>query len=185
MKYVTKQLSKSGSILSLLVAVMVLFAFTGTMFAQQAPMGIVEDIPDGANRIIMVQEGVPPADVYVDTYNLLRTKDFQITASEESLVLSDLRDILNNEPLVFAAKKQIRDDMALWMTFNVNTTPAGGQLIASAKYAEDVNTPVGEWKQAAWTSGKAEEAFIEALDVIRHARYDAMDFEVGVAVVSR
>ncbi len=185
MRYLTKHTGNFGSLLSLLVAVVLLFAFTSNVIAQESPMGVIEDIPDGANRIIMVQEGVPPADVYVDTYNLLRTMDWKITASEATLVMSDLRDLLDDEPLVFAAKKQIQDDLALWMSFNANVSPEGGRLIASAKYAEDVNTPVGEWKQAAWTSGKAEEAFIDALDVIRHARFDAMDFEVGVAVAAK
>lgn len=38
----------------------------GSLTAQDDPMGILEDIPEGGNRIIMIQEGVPPADVYVD-----------------------------------------------------------------------------------------------------------------------
>ncbi|MBD3223836.1 MAG: hypothetical protein GF313_03855 [Caldithrix sp.] len=149
---------------------------------QTYPGGILEEIPQGANRIILIQEGVPPADIYVDTYNLLRNMDFQITASEETLVIRDLRDILENDPLVFAAKKQINQDLAIWMVFNCNVAPGGGKLIASARYAENVDSPVAQWQPAKWSSGKAQQAFIEALDIIRHGRYDAVNFEIGVAV---
>ncbi len=60
----------------------------------------------------------------------------------------------------------------------------GSQLVASTKYAEDVDTPLTDWNQAKWTDGETQDAFAEALDIVRHARYDAMDFEVGVALAS-
>ena len=108
---------------------------------------------------------------------------FKITASSETLVLKNLEEILDREPLIIEARKQVEQDMAIQLTFNVNPTAGvGGKLLASVKYAANVDASAGKWKEAKWTDGLAQEAFIHALDLVRHARYDAMEFEVGVAV---
>jgi hypothetical protein len=146
------------------------------------PAGVAEDIPNNANRIVLQQEEVPPADVYVDMINLFELKDWELTYSEENLDTDNLEDLLEDEPLVFGAKKQITDDLALWISGNVEGTAAGGIMVASVKYARDVDTPVAEWNDARWTRGKAQTAFFEGLETVRSARYDAMDFEVGVMV---
>jgi len=164
------------------IAVAALFVFPTEVSAQDSPSGILEDVPEGANRIIMVQEGASPADVYVEMYNMLVRADFQITTSAENLILEDLEELLDREPLVIQAKKQIHEELALQLAINVDETNQGGQLIASAKYAEDVNASVTQWKQAKWTSGQAKDAFVEAMDVVRRARYDALEYETGVAV---
>jgi len=172
------------TILSVILAATLLLSLTG--FAQAQQFGILSQIPEDANRVVLEQEGVPPADTYVDTYNLMRTADFQIIDSEETLELSSLRDLIaEGDPLVFTAKKQVRDDLALRISFNIETTPGGSKLIASAEYADDVNASIPNWNQATWTDGEAQDAFAEALDIVRHARYDAMDFEIGVAINSQ
>lgn len=89
---------------------------------------------------------------------------------------------MEDEPLVFGAKKQITDNLALWISGNVEGTTAGGRMIASVKYASDVDASVAEWQDARWTRGKAQTAFFEGLETVRSARYDAMDFDVGVMV---
>jgi len=181
MRLFTRKTQRNSLSLLLILPLLIALVFVGgPAFAQQLPTRVAEQIPNGANRIVMVQEEVPPADVYVDTYHLMNTMDYQITASEETLEPSSLEDILDREPLVFSAKKQVRDGLALWFTFNVDATAGGGQLLTSVKYAENVNAPLPQWKQAAWTQGKAKAAFADALDVVRHARYDAMDFQVKV-----
>ncbi len=182
MKAFTNYLNHSNLGKLLVAAVSVLF-FVG--FALPAFAQMEQTIPENANRIIIEQEGVPPADAYVDAINMFELMDWEIIASEETLILDNLREINDTEPLVFAAKKQVTDDMALRISGNVDAIPGGGEMMISAEYAEDVDTPVPEWKQASWTSGKAKEAFQKTLDIIRHSAYDAVDFEIGVSVVAK
>ncbi|MBD3275008.1 MAG: hypothetical protein GF372_06830 [Candidatus Marinimicrobia bacterium] len=184
MKPVTNQLNDSWSkVLTLIFAFGVFTVLSGCAATQTGtPAGVAEDIPNNANRIVLQQEEVPPADVYVDMINLFNLQDWEITYSEENLDTDNLEDILENEPLVFGAKKQITNDLALWISGNVEGTAAGGIMIASVKYAGDVDTPVADWNDARWTMGKAQTAFFEGLEAVRGARYDAMDFDVGVMV---
>jgi len=145
--------------------------------------GVAGEIPEQANRIILDQEGVPAADVYVDALYTLERQDFKITDSEDTFNIDELSDIIaDGIPLVFMARKQITDDMAIEISANVMTIPGGGRLVASVKYADSVETDVPNWKQAKWTEGRAKEAFYRGLETIRGIRYDAMDFEMGVAV---
>jgi len=166
----------------LVVPLILAFAiFTSTLSAQTIPSEVSKAIPQGASQIVMEQNGTPPADVYVDTYYLMERANYKITASEETLEPQSLYDLLNGDsPLVFSAKKQVNDNLALWFTFNVEEIPGGGKLLASVKYSDDVNTPTEDWKQAKWTNGKAKTAFTKALDLIRHDRYDTMDFTLKV-----
>lgn len=181
MRFFQKKTQRNSlSLLLILPLLLALVLVSGPAFAQQLPTRISNDIPSGANHIVMVQEGVPPADIYADTYNLMKIMDFQITASENTLEPSSLEDILDQEPLVFSAKKQVNDNLALWFTFNVDAVSGGGQLMSTVRYASNVDAPVSQWKQAKWTNGKAKSSFTDALDIIRHARYDAMDFKVKV-----
>ncbi len=180
MKLVTKSWTK---LLTMLVTITAFGLMMGCATSQDGmPAGVEQDIPNDANRIVLQQTDVPPADVYVDMINLLQLKDWTLTYSEENLDTDNLEGILENEPLVFSAKKQINNNLALHITGNVEATPEGGQMIASVKYSDNVDTPVGEWQNATWTSGKSQTAFFEGLEAVRSARYDAMNFEVGVMV---
>jgi hypothetical protein len=168
------------------IAVILGFAFlaVSSASAQLGSYGIEQRIPENANLIVMEQEGVPPADVYIDAYNMLKMQDFEITASEETLVARTLRDILKDHALVMAAKKQIDDDLAIWIKCKSETMPGGGRLISSVEYTEDVNAPISQWERASWDydDEKARQAFFEALDILRHAAYDAISFRIGVMV---
>jgi len=150
--------------------------------SKSIPHGVLEDIPQNANRVILDQEGVPPADVYVDALMTLKNQGFSVVSSKETFDLDKLSDILKNEPLVFAAKKQIQPGLAIRIAGDARTVPGGGRLIASIMYANDVNDDIEQWKDASWTSGKSREAFFQGLEILRGTRYDAMDFEIGVAV---
>lgn len=145
---------------------------------------IAEEIPDNANRVFLVQEGTPPADVYVDMINILQLADWKLTYAEDNLETDNLEDMLQDAPLVFEARKQITDEMALQITGNVEATAAGGQIIATIEYANSVDTPTGDWNDAVWTTGKEKMAFYEGLESLRHARYDALEFESGVMLTA-
>ena len=146
--------------------------------------GLQEEIPDGANRVLLEQEEMPPADAYVDAYHFFERKGgFDIVASEETLDLDELGEILtDDDPLAFTAHGQVARNMAVRVAINVDRLPAGtGALtIASVEYADQL--PAEEWHRAEWTKGRARRAFFEGLEIIRGTAYDAVDFEVGVAV---
>ena len=115
----------------------------------------------------------------------LQRMDYTIVNSEETVDLDALTELLDQEPLVFAATKQVEPGLAIRITANVGIISGGGELKASVQYAEDVNTPTGQWKQATWTDGQAEHAFIEALNALHYAQYSGVDFATGVAVATR
>lgn len=175
---------------TLLTAIFVIgsfILFAGCAGPQSATIteGVIEKIPENANRIVLIQEQRPPASVYVDMIHVLRLKGYDIRYSEENMDIDYLTDMLDDEPLVFTARKQVNDDLALWIKGNVEMTPGGGKLVASVNYAENVNAAADEWKNARWTDGQSKLAFFEGLETLRSSHYDALDFEVGVMVTAR
>lgn len=124
-------------------------------------VGLQEEIPAQANRILLYQEETAPADVYVDAINYFRRQDWLVTASEETMDPIELEEALDEDPLAFTVKKQVNDDLALEISAKVDVRGAGGQLIASADYASSITRPIAEWKQAEWTEGKARTAFYD------------------------
>jgi len=164
--------------------VLALGGFLTTTASAQMNGVDTEDIPDEANRIVLIQESVPPANVYVDAYNTLQRLDYTINSSATTLDTESLQEFLDEDPLIFTAEKQVNDKMALRLSLNVEKTAAGGKLVASAEYAENLNAPTTEWKQAKWTDGLAKDAFFSAFETLRNAQYSAIEFESGVAVAS-
>ena len=156
------------------------FAFSEDVISR----GVEKRIPQGANRILLRQTQVPPADVYADAINHLKRKNFEITASEETFDENFLASITESRPLVFTAKKQIKDTLAIRIMANVEQCegPICGRLTASVDYAKDVDASIPEWKHALWSELPAKNAFFKALEILRGTSYDFMNFEVGVAV---
>lgn len=168
--------------LSLLLAVL----FTGNVFAgDKHSDAVTDDIPKNANRIILQQEQQPAADMYVDAMQYLRDAGYEITKAEDALETQSLNDLAENRPLVMNAEKKIDKNMAVQITLNVNTTPGGSELIASAFYADSKNVSEASWKEASWTSGKSKKAFEKAFTALRQGTYDTVTFEAGVAVASQ
>jgi hypothetical protein len=150
--------------------------------AQETFSGIQDEIPEGANRIVLEQREITPSDVYLNALYTFRRSDWEVIASEDSEEVTELDDLLagEEEALAFTARGEVSDDLALRIAVNVEPIPAGGRLIASVDYA--ANTPTDSWQDAAWTTGREREAFFEALEVLRRTAYDNAGFEVGVAV---
>jgi len=165
-----------------LLAALLLFLAPGEAVAQEAFSGIQDEIPDGANRIILNQREITPSDVYLNALNTFRRAEWEVIASEDAEDVTELADLLTGEEeaLAFTARGEVSDDLALRIAVNVEPIPAGGRLIASVDYA--ANTLADNWQDAAWTTGREREAFFEALEVLRRTAYDNAGFEVGVAV---
>lgn len=132
-----------------------------------------------ANEIILVQKGAPPAEFYTNTYNLMQTQGYQITASPNTLKFN-VRNIMKNQPLAFSARKQVNSHLALWITYNFKPIPGGGELLASVKYADNVNAPFSQWKSANWTNPQSKKAFLTGLNLIQHTEYDDLYYAVEV-----
>lgn len=142
-----------------------------------------EHIPQDANRIILVQEGLPPAAVYADVVNVLKNDGYEIVAEDKALDVKSMHDLVDgDESLTFTAVKQVRGDMALRIMGKAEKTPGGSRLIAGAEYASTIRTPLPSWQNARWTNKRAKEAFFTALEQLRHSSYDAVDFETLVGV---
>lgn len=169
-------------IVGLVMTILLLVGTITPVLSQER--GIENKIPEGANRIIMEQEEVPPADVYVDAVKFLQRKEFDILTSEETFEVESLEGLLEAGPLSFTARKQVNEDMAIRIMADVNTVPGGARLVASVRYADSAEADIGEWKQAKWTAPEAKDAFFKGLEILRGIRYDAMDFEIGVAITT-
>ncbi len=171
--------------LKIMVLALLISLFVSQVYSQTKTWGIENRIPEGANRIVLKQTAVPPADVYVDAINHLERKDFEITTSEETFDGDILESITESRPLVFSAKKQINDKLAIKILGNVQICgPACGLLLTSVKYAEDVDTSVPDWKNATWNKPAEKDAFYKALEILQGTAYDFLDFEIGVAVTT-
>lgn len=177
----SRLLGRFISTTALLTALLFLLAPQGVA-AQEAFSGIQDEIPDGANRIILDQREITPSDVYLNALNTFRRSDWEVIASEDAEEVTELENLLAGEEdaLAFTARGEVSDDLALRIAVHVEPRPAGGRLIASVDYA--ANTPADNWQDAAWTTGKEREAFFEALEVLRRTAYDNAGFEVGVAI---
>lgn len=164
------------------LALIVALLPTAAQAQQTTYPGIQEEIPEDANRILLEQRSVPPVEMYVSALNYFERTDWEVIASEETKDLTALEGILSDTdgPLAFAVQKEVAPDLALRIAIHVDLIPAGGRLIASADYATGI--PAQRWQDAAWTNGKAQRAFFEALEILRRTAYDSADFEVGVAV---
>ncbi|MCF7803560.1 MAG: hypothetical protein K9N46_02480 [Candidatus Marinimicrobia bacterium] len=186
---IRNKIKKSALVLvALLVATGLLIPTMSAHLNAQVPnsWGLTSKIPEDADLILMQQEGVPPADVYIDALLSFKRQNYELKHSENTFDPAELEGIiLGDSPLVFVAKKQVTDDLALEITANVQPIPGGGKMLASVRYAESVEADVGEWKQAKWTEGKAKEAFFRGLEALRQTRYDAVDFETGVVVTRK
>ena len=178
--------NKDFNLLRFILAGMIIAGIALPLSGQNIVRGVEKNIPHNANRILLKQTEVPPADVYVDALNHLKRKDFEITASEETFDDNLLEEITESRPLVFSAKKQINDTLAIRIQANVDkcSGPLGGLLIASVDYAKDVAAPIPEWKHASWNKPEEQDAFFKVLEILRGTSYDFMNFEVGVAVTT-
>lgn len=175
------------SVPGLLLGVLLLFSFTGTALSQQTGMlrGVTDEIPADATKIVLQEETVFPGDAYINALRYFQRKDFVVTSSEETFNTSILKDLIDNEPLIFEVKKQISDDMALSISVNIDSRrPRGSIIKADAKWAHDVAAGSDEWKQAKWTSGRDRIAFFKALELMRGTAYDTITFEIGVVPAS-
>lgn len=177
----SRSIGRSIPIAALFAALLFLLAPQGAA-AQETFSGIQDEIPEGANRIVLEQREITPSDVYLNALYTFRRSDWEVIASEDSEEVTELDDLLagEEEALAFTARGEVSDDLALRIAVNVEPIPAGGRLIASVDYA--ANTPTDSWQDAAWTTGREREAFFEALEVLRRTAYDNAGFEVGVAV---
>ena len=131
--------------------------------APDANPTVTEEIPDGANRIVMdrqVTEGDLTADApglafYTDARQHLEANGFQIdTADDEELFL-------------ITAPMSVSDSLALRMNVNIDPAPGGSRLIGLVEYANSPAASEGAWRAASWTGGPAQEAFSAALDIMR------------------
>ncbi len=173
----------TGNYLNVIVLALLFPLLMSQVYSQDKAWGVENRIPEGANRILMKQTAVPTADVYVDAINHLKRKDFEIITSEETFDSDLLEAITETKPLVFSARKQINDTLAIRIMGNVKNCGATcGLLLASVKYANDVNAPIPDWKYASWNKMEGKNAFFKALEILQGTAYDFMNFEIGVAV---
>lgn len=175
-------LKTTKMIVSLLLAVV----FTGTIFAGEKDVQpVARDIPENANRIIMQQEGQPPADMYVDAVQFLEKRGYKIVNAENPLETDSLSELTEKKPLVLRAEKKVSKDLTMQIAVNVNTMAGGSELAASVYYADSADVTAGHWNQASWTEGDSRKSFNIAFQDLRRGTYDTLRFESGVAVVRK
>lgn len=131
--------------------------------APEASPTVTEEIPEGANRIVMDRQATegelttdaPGLAFYTDTRQHLEANGFTIeTADDEELFLI-------TEPM------SVSDSLALRMNLNIDPAPGGSRLIGLIEYANSPAASEGAWRAASWTDGAAQEAFSAALDIMR------------------
>ena len=170
----------------MLVSLMLAAVFTGTIFAGEKDVQpVARDIPENANRIIMQQEGQPPADMYVDAVQFLEKRGYNVINAENPLETESLSELTENKPLVLRAEKKVSKNLSVQIAVNVNAMPGGSDLTASVYYADSADVAAGHWNQATWTEGDSKKSFNLAFQDLRRGTYDTIHFESGVAVVRK
>ena len=131
--------------------------------APDAAPTVTEEIPEGANRIVMDRQEIteeltsdaPGLAFYVDARQHLELNGFTIeTADDEELFLI-------TEPMA------VSDGLAVRMNINIDPAPGGSRLIGLVEYANSPAASAGAWQAASWTDGPAREAFSAAVDIMR------------------
>lgn len=161
MKYRPLRALLSLTLPALLVFTLVACSSTGE--AGLAPT-VVEDIPEGANRVVLEREGVtemltpdaPAQALYNDTVELLRLKGFTLASA-------------NDDALTILTEPMMVDGLALRMDITVQTIAGGSQLVARTEYAPA--GMAGNYTTAAWTEGNAKQAFARAFDMLEGITY--------------
>lgn len=133
-----------------------LLGFTAAGCATQgAPSHIATEIDEGANRIVLDRQTLtepltPDAPVlafYRDVRQYLENTDFGVAqADDDAYVLT-------------SNANQVDDNLWLRLDMNLRPIPGGSRAVTSVEWAP---SPGGPWREAAYTSGPAEQAFGEA-----------------------
>ena len=170
----------------MIVSLMLAAVFTGTIFAGEKDIQpVARDIPENANRIIMQQEGQPPADMYVDAVQFLEKRGYTVINAKNPLETESLSELAEHNPLILRAEKKISKDRTVQIAVNVNAVSGGSELAASVYYADSMNVTAGHWNQASWTEGDSKKSFNIAFQDLRRGTYDTINFESGVAVARK
>ena len=141
------------------MAMLVLFA--AACATQNVTSEVAEDIPDGADRIVLDRQttdqeltaDTPAQAFYVDARQHLVNNGFQIETEDE-----DARTI--------TTEGMMMEDSNIALRFNlqVESVTGGSRLIARPEWRMG-NT--GDWQTASWTGGEEQDAFARAFEFMQ------------------
>ncbi|MCF7886682.1 MAG: hypothetical protein K9M80_09320, partial [Candidatus Marinimicrobia bacterium] len=170
----TNRILKSIFIVSLLIfMIQILFS------KQESTTRINQNIPEGANKIIFKQKLLPPSGIYLDVLHHLEKKGFRILALDDVVEAQFIARAGNRNQILLSAKKQLKDSLALRMTFLIKPGNElnSGKLVTSSIYSRDAQLPLHKWQRARWTTPEASKAFYETIEIMKEADYEIEKFE--------
>jgi hypothetical protein len=122
----------------------------------------VTEIPDGANRIVLMRTGTdlemtpdqPPLSFFLDARRHLEAGNHSLdVVSEEMLTMS-------TNPI------RVDDNMYLRLEMNATAAPGGSQLTVAPHWATSPAVSPAEWEEARWVSGPSADAFGHAWNLV-------------------
>ena len=166
-----KYLLRMRTVLSLALTCMLATLTVGCATQNVAP-DVAEEMPDGANRIILDRQttdqeltaDTPAQAFYVDARQHLINNGFQIeTADEDARTLT--------------TEGMMMEDSNLSLRFNIQVESAtgGSRVIARPEWRTGTS---GDWQTAAWTSGQNRDAFARAFDFMQGLSHTEISTEV-------
>lgn len=184
-----RQLLRSTTLKKLLtfvISVTVGLLFTTHLQAgEEVHTPLDTQIPNEANVIVLEQESTVPAEMYLDALQYMQRAGFKVTHSENTVDPDSLTFTSKSAPLTFSVEKQLDENLALRINYNVNAIPGGSELVARAEYTENISDKGTQWNEAQWTHGKAKKAFYTTLQSLREATYDKIYFETRVMTAQK
>ena len=159
--------------------VIAFFLLFGNIFAEinHCPYN-KKNIPANADTIIFETKLIPPSGTYSNLVNHLKQDGYRIMAAEEMFDRDLLDKISDKNKLIFTAKKQINDTLAIRMKNEVKSCDSlnCGIIVVSVEYANDAQAPLHQWKEAGWNQPVAQKAISIAIDAIKQAGYDTHSY---------
>ena len=141
-------------------------------------INIDRDLPEGTQKVIFKQD-LPPSGIYSEMIKYLEEKGFRIMAAEEMFEEDLLDKITDKNRLIFSAKKQVSDTLAIRIKNTVKSCDSinCGLIETSVDYAREAQAPLHKWKEAAWKGPNSKKVMSATIDIINEAGYKIYEYK--------
>lgn len=168
-----------GRLTTLLAFLLAAFVVTGSAAQEVADIDptIAEDIPDDANRVILMADPNIPKEPRMDTDRLFKNAVTELTERGY-----EIGTVSYDNHTMTTTPRMIRED--LWVKLEINVREGkpgeGEQLVALAKWAPSTMINNVVWMDAAWTSSDTQlakdskSAFVELIDALEEVQHSVM-----------
>lgn len=170
-----KNITKNKFITLIFISIFIM-TFINTI---EADPDRIERIPQGTEKIIFKQGLLPPSGIYSDLVKHLKDHGYRIMAAEEMFEAGLIDKVTDNDKLVFSAKKQISDTLAIRMKNIIKPcdTLNCGIITTTVDYATEAQAPLYKWNNAKWDGTISQKAISTTIEIFKDGGYENFKFK--------